>query len=532
MRKIVLVLTAAVMLAAVCFSGCKGAVGIDSGRTKDPIRFTAEPTQAVSPTDLVLPTSVPESLSVNENKQKASSFVLDVTLSTDEHMLTVEQTTDYLNPAGKNLSEIYFNIYPEAFSADGGGAAVQSIKLNGSESQLENVKGTVFKAVLASPLAADERCRIEIRYSVRIPNIKNRFGWQENIFNLGNFVITPAVYENGAYAVEPYVDIGDAFYTDIANYSVRINVPEGYRIAATGELGADGMYHAKNVRDFAFCASDSFETLTKDTGNTKITVYYDSTLPKTANRVLDVAAKSLALYGEKFGEYPYSTLSVVLNGLTGGVNGMEYPTLVMIAPEISLDDFEKMGLDFKTDESAAATVYSMDHSVCHEVAHQWFYGIVGNDQVKEAWLDEGFCRFCEFVYDEAYPPEFTADISGFETEMRLKLSAARVAGIGRDANMSYADDTTDLTKSLYYWNDEDPMGYSDIYDKGAGLLYAIYGKLGSKAFFDAVKGYVIKFKYDFVTTETFKEYWHSMADVGEIIDAYLSVPAQSAPNAE
>lgn len=90
MRKTVLVLTAAVMLAAVCFSGCKGAVGIDSGRTKDPIRFTAEPTQAVLPTDLVVPTSVPESLSVNENEQKASSFVLDVTLSTDEHMLTVE----------------------------------------------------------------------------------------------------------------------------------------------------------------------------------------------------------------------------------------------------------------------------------------------------------------------------------------------------------------------------------------------------------------------------------------------------------
>lgn len=76
MRKIVLVLTAAVMLAAVCFSGCKGAVGIDSGRKKDPIRFTAEPTQAVSPTDLVLPTSVPESLSVNENKQKQAVLCL------------------------------------------------------------------------------------------------------------------------------------------------------------------------------------------------------------------------------------------------------------------------------------------------------------------------------------------------------------------------------------------------------------------------------------------------------------------------
>ena len=67
MKRFVLLLTAAVMLAAVCFSGCKGAVGIDSGRKKTRYGFTAEPTQAVLPTDLVLPTSVPESLSVNEN---------------------------------------------------------------------------------------------------------------------------------------------------------------------------------------------------------------------------------------------------------------------------------------------------------------------------------------------------------------------------------------------------------------------------------------------------------------------------------
>ena len=102
--------------------------------------------------------------------------MLDVTLSTDEHMLTVEQTTDYLNPAEKKSFGNILQHLSRSIQCGRGGAAVQSIKLNGSESQLENVKGTVFKAVLASPLAADERCRIEIRYSVRIPNIKNRFG--------------------------------------------------------------------------------------------------------------------------------------------------------------------------------------------------------------------------------------------------------------------------------------------------------------------------------------------------------------------
>lgn len=154
MRKIVLVLTAAVMLAPYVFRAAKAQSELIQGEKKTRYGLPPEPTQAVSPTDLVLPTSVPESLSVNENKQKASSFVLDVTLSTDEHMLTVEQTTDYLNPAGKNLSEIYFNIYPEAFSADGGGAAVQSIKAERREiHSLKTLKGP------CSRLFLPRRCR-------------------------------------------------------------------------------------------------------------------------------------------------------------------------------------------------------------------------------------------------------------------------------------------------------------------------------------------------------------------------------------
>lgn len=514
----------AAALAVSCIAGCIGGRDIGNERETAAPLITIEPTQAILPTDAILPTAAPKRLSENENEAALSNFTLDVTLLADENKLSVEQKIDYKNPAAGKLAEVYFNLYPNAFGSDGGGVKVKSIKLNGGASELEQVKGTVYKVAFANPLEAGARCKIEISYDVLIPNIKNRFGYQENIFNLGNFIITPAVYESTGFAVEPYVDIGDAFYTDIANYNVGIKVPNGFKVAATGELGADGRYHAKNVRDFAFCASANFETIAAEAGNTAVTVYYDAALPKTAKRVLDIASKAVLLYDEKFGEYPYRTLNVVLNGLTGGVSGMEYPTLIMVAPEISVDEFEAMGLDFNTDESAAITLYSMDRSVCHEVAHQWFYGIVGNDQIKAAWLDEGFCRFCEFVYDEAYPPDFAVDISAYAVERSLKTNVACVAGIGRDPNTSYAEDTTDLTKSLYDWEDTDPMGYSDVYDKGAGLFYAMYLKMGSTAFFEAAQGYVMKFKYGFVTNESFVEYWLSMADVHDIIEAYLSVP--------
>ena len=89
-----------------------------------------------------------------------------------------------------------------------------------------------------------------MHYTVDIPNIQNRFGYQENIYNLGNFIATPAVYENGAWVVEPYVDLGDAFYTEIADYKVAITVPEGFKVAATG-VETDGVYIADDVRDFA-----------------------------------------------------------------------------------------------------------------------------------------------------------------------------------------------------------------------------------------------------------------------------------------
>ena len=461
-----------------------------------------------------------DGLETNENADKLSNYTVDVTLVPEEKKLTVKENIDYLNPSQEDLSEVYFNIVCDYFKNEGGGVTVNKVLFDENDSELVNVKGTVFKAAPAAALGAGKRTNITFEYEVKIPEIQNRFGYQDGYFNLGNFLITPAVFKEGEYAVLPYVDLGDAFYTDVANFNVKINVPDEYKIAACGSLNKDGVYHINNARDFAFCASDKYDVLEDNSGGVAIKVYSGGELKLAAKRALQVAKNSLELFSEKFGQYPYDTLSVVMNGLTSGVGGMEYPTLIMVSPEISADELSKMGMDFENDLDAVIALFSQDKSVSHEVAHQWFYGIVGNDQINEPWLDEGFCRFCEFLYQKAYPPSQIEDIEAYETETYLKFNVQSVTGKG-DSDMDFLPDETDLTKSLYEWGEGNAADYSGIYEKGAGLIYAIYENLGEEAFFAAAKEYVLKFKYDFVTTETFKEFWLSKGDLSDIIEAYF-----------
>ena len=207
------------------------------------------------------PTKAPASSETtieNRHAGTTNKFSLGVTLDVTAHKLTVNQNLTYRNNTGTDLENIYFNLIPQAFRKNGGGINIMEISVNSQACSLKQVEGTVYSLPLPASLPSEEQIDIRMNYEVYIPNIQNRFGYQENVFNLGNFIITPAVYEQNGWSTEPYVDIGDAFYTDIADYNVTINVPEDYIVAATGRKIGSNSYHAENVRDFAFCASNSF----------------------------------------------------------------------------------------------------------------------------------------------------------------------------------------------------------------------------------------------------------------------------------
>lgn len=478
---------------------------------------TIAPTPATSPVE---PSTTPTVEAItNKTGLPLNAFTLDVTLNAKKHKLVVKQSIVYNNNTGKELKDIYFNLIPEAFKKQGGDITMKSIAVGDKSCKLKNVKETVYKINLPSKLAAGKNTTIQMEYEVRIPNLKNRFGYQKNVFNLGNFIVTPAVYNQDGWSVEPYVDLGDAFYTDVANYTVTIHAPKGYKVAATGKDDGNGTYHIENVRDFAFCASDSYETLQETYDGTVITIYYGDHIWKTAKRIMNCAKKSLKLYNESYGKYPYETLNLVVNGLSSGVAGMEYPTLVMLAPNITVEDLDKSENLKMNPEEMEGYLQEIDTPTCHEIAHQWFYGIVGNDQISYPWLDEGFCCYSEYLYQEAYPPE--KDGSTYSASKGSLVAVHYYVLRSSEDDSTYGKDTTYMNESLYYWMKEDPMGYAGIYAKGGSLLYQMEVKMGKEEFLKAVREYVQKFAYQFVTPDSFKQYWNSKGDFTELFELYL-----------
>lgn len=449
-----------------------------------------------------------------------NQFHLDVTLDTQAHQLKVKQTLTYYNHTGKPLSQIYFNLIPQAFQQDGGGTVVERVSVDGKAGTLSQVKETVYALNLPTDLKADQSTDIQMKYQVKIPNIQNRFGYQEKVYNLGNFIATPAVYGKDGWTVEPYVDIGDAFYTEIADYDVTIHVPDGYTVASTGRETTKGRYQAKQVRDFAFCASDGYTVQQETYNGVDLMVYYNGDIKKTAQRVLNTAKQSLDLYSDTFGQYPYDTLSLVLNGLTGGVSGMEYPTLAMLDPEVSLEDLKAMGIggDSSTGPGVDYYLWLIDSATCHEIAHQWFYGIVGNDQIAAAWLDEGACRFAEYLYQKTYCTDL--DFDGYGTlEDWFQTQYCMITGQKKDGQQ-YAEDKTDLDWSLYDWQKDDPMGYSEIYYKGGSLFYEMEQRMGEEKFRQALREYVRTFAYGTVDTEQFRQFWLGKGDFSKLFALY------------
>ena len=435
-----------------------------------------------------------------------NQFQVDVTLDVEAHRLLIHQELTYPNSTGSALHELYLNLIPNAFSEDGGGVDLTSLTADGAEVSLLQFEETVYQMSLPEPLPDGAALKIEMDYTVYIPNLENRFGYQDTVYNVGNFLITPAVFEEGSWVVEPYVHLGDAFYSDLADYTVSIHVPEGYTVAAAGTLGADGAYHAHAVRDYVFCAADDFETMTAEEDGTEILVYYRDEMHLTAARVLETSQKSLALFNRLFGAYPYDTLTVVLSGLTGGVSGTEYPTLVMVGPEIPLEML-KDGFE-EGDENGYRLI--LDRTVAHEIAHQWFYGIVGNDQIRYPFLDEGFCRFAEYLYEDAYPPEQPQP--DFSYAMRDFLSSYSLETKG---------DLT-LSMTLYDWTDGEPADYSNVYTYGAAMLYEMEEEMGKDAFRAALRSYVDAFAYEFVTPEAFQSFWNAQADFSTPFQRYLN----------
>jgi aminopeptidase N len=248
------------------------------------------------------------------------------------------------------------------------------------------------------------------------------------------------------------------------------------------------------VRDFFITASPNFQVLSSVVGEVTVNAAYLPGSEDGAAKALEVGKNAVQIYSELFGDYPYTELDIVQAPMRNAL-GVEYPGIVLIGAE-----------GYAEPDDPAFTV-----TVAHEVAHQWWYNVVGNDVFLEPWLDEGLTTFSSAVYyEEAAGPQAYAEVRAY-----WQARYDKIANEGRNAPLSW---------SLDEFMQKDPNAYGSIaYSKGALFFDALRNEVGDEAFFAALRAYYQDQLYQIATGQDLRDAFvlHAGADVEAFFDKWL-----------
>ena len=421
-----------------------------------------------------------------QKDEKLSKYYIDATYEPESQTLVCEQSVLYTNNTGDALGEICFFLYANSFSEvastkayfnktypngeDFGKIEFESIYVNGQPTNYAISDGkNILTLTLDNTLFPQECVKIDLKYTVFLANVRHRLGYYDDTANFGNFFPIVCVHENGGFVKNEYALNGDPFYSDVADFDVRISFPSEFVCASSGnkiETTENGVTvarcEAKKVRDFAFVLSKKFKVLTAYCGETEISYYYYN--DENAENSLEIAKESLETFGELFGDYPYSTLSVVQTNFCFG--GMEYPNLVMIADDITGNGYV----------------------IVHEIAHQWWYGVVGNNEFTSPWVDEGLTEFSTALFYEKHP-EY--GLSYDEIMKNADETYKKFVEVYTKIN-GQVDESMDRNLNEFA---TEPEYVNITYTKGMLMFDNIRRLLGDKKFFKCLKNYYKTFMF-------------------------------------
>ena len=420
----------------------------------------------------------------------------------DDHTLTAKQTVTYINKTDTTLSDIMFHLYPRAFRKNASSKVVSTLnhskcyyngdsfgdieitttRVSGNDTKIEITGNDQDHATvtLSTPLQPDNSIEIYFEYNVTLPNINHRFGYGDDTINLANFYPIACMYENGEWVDDGYHYNGDPFYSDVANYDISINAPSNLKIAHTGNLISstnienNRTIHNMNaivVRDFAIVLSDKFNIVSATIENTNVNYYYYNN--QYPDECLQASIDALTTFNRLFGKYPYSTLNVVESDFVHG--GMEYPNMVMISDMVDVQsDFINV--------------------IVHEIAHQWWYGIVGNNEYNYGWLDEGLTEYSTLLFYEENP-KYNVDTK----ELIKNTTNSYITFVEIYSKVFDKVDTT-MNRKLNEYSNESEYVYI-AYVKGMLIFDNIRELLGKEKFLKGTQEYFKDNKFKIATPD-------------------------------
>ncbi len=317
-------------------------------------------------------------------------------------------------------------------------------------------------------------------------------GVSGDVLRLGEWFPVIVPYDDGiGWRTWKYQPVGDPMVYPAQNVTLAVVADPGVTVVSGGLQSHSGTvwrFHVDGARGVPIFASAGYHEVDGKAGAYPVRSLYLGDDSTAAQRAIDIATNAISLYEDKYGPYPFKDLTIVQNGYHGD---MEYSALV----SISSRSYVLVG-------GAPANLLAI--VVAHEVAHQWWYGGVGNDQVREPWLDESLASYSEVLYYQQYMP------SG---------GSSRLASfIRRSRPMTLDSDIYDYIDTSEY--------VEAIYPRGVLFLRELNALIGDDAFFAFLHHYYDRYQGKLATTADFLSILrqHTSADLKPLLAQYFANP--------
>jgi hypothetical protein len=374
----------------------------------------------------------------------SATYSVVLSLRYGSRAFNVNSTATITNTSGGPIDRVELNVVPARL----GGLVLRAVEVDG-KAVARRVSDQIVLVPLGGILPAGATTKVRVQYRSTLRTTISGSNW---LFTKANGIVDAYRWIPWVSRATPFdrPNHGDPFVTPVSPL-VKLTVQTDRRlvIASTADRSSitpDGLtqtFEARNVRDVTITAAPDLRSRSVLVGSTRVRYYYRSSA--NAALILDAAADSFRAMQSRLGPYPYPIYKVVQSA--GGF-GMESPGLTWIPYGVSRANLRYL--------------------VAHETAHQWFYGLVGNDQARQPFADEGLADFV------------ARDVTGTRRASRCSTGL--------------------LDRYIYSYSRA--CYYEIVYIQGGNLLHQVRLKMGSTLFWKTLREYVSTRRYQISSTPT------------------------------
>jgi len=318
-----------------------------------------------------------------------ANYIFYATLDFNAHTLGVDETIRYYNNAGVALSDLVLSVQPNLYS---NAFALNSISQDGTALTAFSLDGQRLTLSLPQPLQSGSATTLTLNFNLTLPakTADGLFGYDFNQVNLVDWYPFVVPYINGWVLHDPSY-FGEHLVYDSSDFELNIKTASDVVVAVGAPAEQNGewtRYQLYGARTLALSASNEFLVSETTSGSVLIRSYYFDGYKAAGEGIMSTAADAVATYSSNYAPYPYQNLALVQTDIH---DGQEEDGLVFLAT----DFYGQYG---------GGTRNNLTTIGVHEIAHQWWFGLVGSDQALEPWLDEALSVYSERIFYEDNDP--------------------------------------------------------------------------------------------------------------------------------